>query len=498
MRRLLLLVLALLASAIPARGQSTLVSGTITDQGGQAWFAGTVQFTFRPANSNPTAQYFWNGAPFSSSTTIPVPAQQLDGSGSFSGISIPSNNFITPSGSTWTVQVVPASTTSAFSQNLTITGATQNISAQIIPPAINLNLSVPLLGARAYTDSEVSGALPGTLYFNNTDNRLHVCLLTGFPPCTWFVLNGGGGTVASFSAGTANPFFTTTVTNPTTTPALAFNINTQNANCVFAGPTSGGPATPTCRALVAADVGSAVVTGVAGTLSEINVNTTCCGFSTGNVTISVPNPFIGSGGVFAAAGFELGFASFARFISPGTNEISMSNGVGNFTRLDIGPNNSGFPALQRNGANLDIELADGSARTGLRAASITDDGLTAGKCVQAGTAGILTTISTPCPVITSTQIESMTFCPSGCTVTGTPCTTANTGNAECTNAITWPTTFADANYAVACQGIGRTNFPFIPFVTKTAGVVTVTTSTGENAAATASSFNEIDCQGNHP
>jgi len=130
--------------------------------------------------------------------------------------------------------------------------------------------------------------------------------------------------------------------------------------------------------------------------------------------------------------------------------------------------------------------------------SITDSGLTANRCVQTGTGGLLTTIANPCPNITSTQIESFTFCPSGCTVTGTPCTTAGTGNAECTNAITWPTTFADANYAVACQGIGRTNFPFIPFVTKTAGVVTVTTSTGENAAATASSFNEIDCQGNHP
>lgn len=40
---------------------------------------------------------------------------------------------------------------------------------------------------------------------------------------------GGSGSVTSFSAGTANPFFTTSVANPNTTPALSFNINTANS-----------------------------------------------------------------------------------------------------------------------------------------------------------------------------------------------------------------------------------------------------------------------------
>jgi hypothetical protein len=454
MRRLLLLVLALLASAIPARGQSTTVSGTITDQGGQAWFAGTVQFTFRPSNSNPTAQYFWNGAPFDKNTTIPVPALQLDGSGSFSGVSVPSNNFITPSGSTWTVQVTPASTTPSFSQNLTITGATQNISAQIIPPAISLNLSVPLLGARAYTDSEVSGALPGTLYFNNTDNRIHVCLLTGFPPCTWFVLNGGGGTVSSVSSGNFSPLFNVTVTNPTTTPVFSFTALNAAAGTIFGNP-SGSAAPPSFNA-------PSSFSGI-GTVTNIATSSPISGGPiTTTGTISCPTCVVSVSGT--------------------ANQITSSGGTTPILSIP-----STF-------------IAPGSiqATTSVTATSVTDSGLTATHCVQAGTGGLLTTIANPCPNITSTQIESMTFCPSGCTVTGTPCTTANTGNAECTNAITWPISFADANYAVACQGIGRTNFPFIPFVTKSASVVTVTTSTGENAAATASSFNEIDCQGNHP
>jgi hypothetical protein len=331
--RWLALVLALLFSAIPAFGQTTSVSGTITDQGSQAWAFGTVQFTFRPSNSNPTGPYFQNGVPFNVNTTVPSIPLPLDGAGSFAGLVVPDNNTITPSGSTFTVQVCPAATTPCFSQNLTITGASMNISAQIVPPAIILNLTVPLIAARAYTDSEVTGALPGTDYFNLTDNRLHLCLQTGFPPCTWFVINGGGGTVTSvssgnfsplfnvsvanptttpalsftalnapagtifgnptgspappsfnapsafsgigtvtsFSAGTANPFFTTSVATPATTPALTFNINTQSANCVFAGPTSGGATTPTCRALVGADLPTPTLTTLGGVLSKVAV-----------------------------------------------------------------------------------------------------------------------------------------------------------------------------------------------------------------------------------
>jgi hypothetical protein len=65
---------------------------------------------------------------------------------------------------------------------------------------------------------------------------------------------GGGGSVTSFSSGNLSPLFTTSVATPTTTPALSFTLNTQAANLVFAGPTSGVAATPTFRALVAADL----------------------------------------------------------------------------------------------------------------------------------------------------------------------------------------------------------------------------------------------------
>lgn len=461
MRRLLL-VLGLLLCAIPARGQSTVVSGTITDAGAQAWASGTVQFTFRPSNSNPTAQYFWNGAPFDKNTTIPATPLPLDGSGSFSGVSVPSNNFINPSGSTWTVQVCPAATTPCFSQNLTITGATANISAQIVPPAVNLNLTVPFLGARAYTDSEVFGALPGTLYFNLTDNRIHVCLQTGFPPCTWFSLNGGS--VSSVSD--LPPLFTTT--NRTTTPT--FVLSNAAAGTVFGNPT--GSSAPPVYAPLSSFGG--VVTSVTSVANSVDVSPT-----TGNVvlsydaasvfpgTVTVQNTITTNAGDLVASGGRLlvsgniistgGSATIAAtqsYAMSGRSRISSdadgnltltSNNFGSFNRLNFGPSgSSSFPALQRNNANLDVELGDGSARTGLRAANFTDDALTSGNCVQAGAAGILTTVSGPCSTGGVTQIFNATLTP--------PCTPPSSSSFDaCTSTLTWSGTFSNATYFVSCS-----------------------------------------------
>jgi len=188
MRRLCLLAFLVLFCAIPTFGFGN-VNGTITDQGGQVWFDGTIQFVFRPAASNPTAQYYWNGSPFSSSTTIPASPQPLDSNGEFS-LTVPGNDAISPAGSQWTVTVCPAaSVATCYTKNLSITTATQNISSQLIPPAAVVNLSVPLLGAKAYTDAEVVGAASGTSFFNITQNALKVCPVAGYPPCQWQVVN---------------------------------------------------------------------------------------------------------------------------------------------------------------------------------------------------------------------------------------------------------------------------------------------------------------------
>lgn len=52
-------------------------------------------------------------------------------------------------------------------------------------------------------------------------------------------MSGGGGGVSSFSAGNLSPLFTTSVANPTTTPALSFSISNAAAYTVYGNHTSG-------------------------------------------------------------------------------------------------------------------------------------------------------------------------------------------------------------------------------------------------------------------
>ncbi|MBK5272618.1 MAG: hypothetical protein JJE22_16570, partial [Bacteroidia bacterium] len=64
-----------------------------------------------------------------------------------------------------------------------------------------------------------------------------------------------GGTVTSVSSGDLSPLFTTSVSNPTTTPALSFSLNSQSQNLLFASPVNSSGA-PTFRSLVKADLPS--------------------------------------------------------------------------------------------------------------------------------------------------------------------------------------------------------------------------------------------------
>lgn len=65
---------------------------------------------------------------------------------------------------------------------------------------------------------------------------------------------GGSGTVTSVAVGDLAPLFTSSVATPTVAASVSFALSTQTANRIFAGPASGAVATPTFRALVAADI----------------------------------------------------------------------------------------------------------------------------------------------------------------------------------------------------------------------------------------------------
>lgn len=78
-----------------------------------------------------------------------------------------------------------------------------------------------------------------------------------------------GVTSVALSDGSSSPIYTITGSPVTTTGTLTFSLATQTANKVFAGPTSGGAAQPSFRALVSADIpnNAANTSGSAASLS---------------------------------------------------------------------------------------------------------------------------------------------------------------------------------------------------------------------------------------
>lgn len=103
--------------------------------------------------------------------------------------------------------------------------------------------------------SITSGA--GTLTINNTGvtsiiagSGINVSSATGA-----VTVSNTGVTSFDLNDGSATPIYTTSPTTPTTgAVASTITLNTQSANTVFAGPTSGGAAQPTFRTLVYSDV----------------------------------------------------------------------------------------------------------------------------------------------------------------------------------------------------------------------------------------------------
>ncbi len=82
-----------------------------------------------------------------------------------------------------------------------------------------------------------------------------------------------GGTVTGITVGNLSPLFTTSVANPTTAPAVTFAQVNQNANLIFAGPSSGVAAAPMFRSLVAADLASIEASLLSTATLDLNTNT---------------------------------------------------------------------------------------------------------------------------------------------------------------------------------------------------------------------------------
>lgn len=153
---------------------------------------------------------------------------------------------------------------------------------------------------------------------------------------------GGSGTVTSVSMTGDNVVYNSSVTGSpiTVSGTLIPSLKTQSANTIFAGPTSGGAATPTFRSLTLADYASGAtanyILGVNAGNSALEYKQLIAG---SNVTIT---PGVGSVTIAASGGggtpdltgsagvvVQTGASSYvARTITGTSNQISVSNGSG--------------------------------------------------------------------------------------------------------------------------------------------------------------------------
>jgi hypothetical protein len=300
-KRALFIGLMWLCFAMGAFAQSTVVSGTIADSSSQVWFGGSVQITFYPSPTNPSGPYFWQGAAFN---TQQVFKAALNSSGAFSGLSIPSNNFITPSGSLWSVQVCPAASSNCYTTNVSLTQPTQNISSLVVPPPIKVN-AAGVSQLSAYQDSEIVNPSLGTTYFNLTLNAVRACTVQ--LPCTWVTIGTGGGSgVASFTgdgafscntASTGSVIFdlcpTPVLPNGTTATTQTTGDNsTKVATDAFVIANAGGGGGSPAGSDTDVQINKAGVFGASSFLAVDNSTTPTTLNVGGNVVTKGPNPQI--------------------------------------------------------------------------------------------------------------------------------------------------------------------------------------------------------------
>lgn len=231
------------------------------------------------------------------------------------------------------------------------------------------------------TGAPTGACSPGQLYTDNSSGALYSCNAG-----TWLALVGGGtGTVTTFTVnGTTTPLFTKSVSNPTTTPNLAFTLSSFAADGIYINAT-GGSAIPTVVSLpdtgssalgytahgftTVAAGGNATYTGTTGTVPQ--------GGSTSHVMID-SSPKLDNGATTANTLTYAGSGGVAapQFNGTGTTPaaVSLSAGAGNILALPA--NSAGYAAPASGGTSyLRKLIATMTAGIPLYATPATNEGV---------------------------------------------------------------------------------------------------------------------------
>src|SRR5271165_6296779 len=93
---------------------------------------------------------------------------------------------------------------------------------------------------------------PGTPTVGELFYRTDLLALRVYNGTVWVSVGAGSGSVSSvaFSDGSSTPIYAVSGSPVTTSGTLTITLDTQSANTVFAGPSTGSAAQPTFRALV--------------------------------------------------------------------------------------------------------------------------------------------------------------------------------------------------------------------------------------------------------
>lgn len=231
------------------------------------------------------------------------------------------------------------------------------------------------------TPSIVMTGVPNINASNVTGGVLNVARLgTGSPSVStflrgdgsWAATGSGIGSVTSVALSLPN-LFLVSGSPVTTTGTLTATLATQNANQLFAGPTTGSAAAPVFRALVAADIpnldAAKIATGTIGTarLGSGTANSTTCLRGDQVWTTCASGTPAGSVGQFQFNNTSFGGATNFTYTSA-TGQVT-ANQLGNGNNIfygkrvtDSGPTGNLF-LFQNQAANEDLFKVDVSGNT---------------------------------------------------------------------------------------------------------------------------------------
>jgi hypothetical protein len=190
----------------------------------------------------------------------------------------------------------------------------------------------------------------------------NLCLTSNGATAVWASCLAGSGTVTSFSAGTLTPLFTTSVASATTTPALTFALTNQNANLIYAGPSSGAAAAPTFRGLVGADLPNPSATTLGGVESMTAVASKWINaLSTSGVPSATQPAFTDVSGSLASGQLPAGWNPVTApnggtgVASPAAHQVLVAEGASPVNPIS---NGTAGQVLISNGSTADPAFAD--------------------------------------------------------------------------------------------------------------------------------------------